>query len=327
MDLGALPPETNSGHLYAGPGSDPMLAAAEAWNRLAEDLYAAAAGYGWVVCGLTSEGWLGSASLGMAAAVAPYVTWMRTTAALAEQAAGQAREAAAAYEAAFAQTVPPPVIAANRARFTLLAVRNVIGQNSHDIAAIEGRYDEMWAQDATVMYRYAASSAAAATLTPYVPPLQNTNHAQSAGSAAGVVDTTGDNRATLSRLMSIVPHTLRKLAHPSEARSVGSILSTVVGMPAGLTTATSRPVSGDVPVVSAARGRAASVGRLSVPQVWRTAATASRPQAAITPNPSPIPGALTETPITLSTGTAGYLVAYPARRYRATVKEVRPAGG
>jgi PPE-repeat protein len=315
MDLGALAPEINSGRLYAGPGSGPMLAAAAAWNRLADDLYATAAGYGWVVCGLTSEGWLGPASLGMAAAVAPYVTWMRTTAALAERAATQAREAAAAYEAAFALTVPPPVIEANRARFVLLAITNVIGQNAHAIAATEAHYDEMWAQDAAAMYRYAASSADAATLAPYAPPLQNTSPAGLAGPAAEGVDHTVDNRARLSQLMSIVPQALQKLAHPSQATSPRSPLSTLVGMPArSVTTPMTDAPSAEEPVVSAGWGRAASITRLSVPQAWRTAAVASRPPAMVSPSRSPVPGALTEMPITLSTGTAGYLVGAHARQ-------------
>jgi hypothetical protein len=50
--------------------------------------------------------------MSMAAAAAPYVTWMNGSAAQAEETANQARAAAAAYETAFAATVPPPVIEA-----------------------------------------------------------------------------------------------------------------------------------------------------------------------------------------------------------------------
>ena len=115
MDFGALPPEINSARMYAGPGSGPMLAAAAAWDALAADLHSTAASYHSVISGLTGGAWLGPASASMAAAAAPYVAWMSATAAQAEQAATQAKAAAAAYEAAFAMTVPPPVIAANRA--------------------------------------------------------------------------------------------------------------------------------------------------------------------------------------------------------------------
>lgn len=115
MDFGALPPEVNSVRMYAGPGSAPMVAAASAWNGLAAELSSAATGYETVITQLSSEGWLGPASAAMAEAVAPYVAWMSAAAAQAEQAATQARAAAAAFEAAFAATVPPPLIAANRA--------------------------------------------------------------------------------------------------------------------------------------------------------------------------------------------------------------------
>lgn len=44
MDFGALPPEVNSGRMYCGPGSAPMVAAASAWNGLAAELSVAAVG-------------------------------------------------------------------------------------------------------------------------------------------------------------------------------------------------------------------------------------------------------------------------------------------
>ena len=116
LDYGVFPPELNSARMYAGPGSGSMLSAASAWDGLAADLRSQAANYGSVVAGLTSGEWQGPASTSMAAAAAPYVAWMNTTAAQAEQTAAQAKSAAAAYEAAFSATVPPPVIAANRAQ-------------------------------------------------------------------------------------------------------------------------------------------------------------------------------------------------------------------
>ncbi|MGV7552278.1 PPE family protein, partial [Mycobacterium kansasii] len=134
MDFAMLPPEVNSTRMYAGPGPAPMLAAAATWDGLAEQLDAAAAAYSSVVSGLTSGPWLGPASASMAAAVAPYVTWMATTASLAEQTANQARAAAAAFEVAFAMTVPPPVIAANRSLLMALVATNIFGQNTPAIA-------------------------------------------------------------------------------------------------------------------------------------------------------------------------------------------------
>jgi PPE-repeat protein len=105
MDFGLLPPEVNSGRMYVGPGAEPMLAAAAAWDGLAAELHATAASYSSVISALTA-GWQGPSSATMAAAATPYVAWMRASAVQAEQSADQARAAASAYETAFVATVP-----------------------------------------------------------------------------------------------------------------------------------------------------------------------------------------------------------------------------
>jgi PPE-repeat protein len=137
MDFGMLMPEINSGRIYAGAGSAPMLTAAAAWDTLAAELNSTATSYGAVVSGPTAGPWLGPSSALMATAAAPYVAWMTTTAAQAEQAAAQARAAAAAFEAAFAMTVPPLVVAANRGLLMTLVATNIFGQNTPAIAATE----------------------------------------------------------------------------------------------------------------------------------------------------------------------------------------------
>ena len=38
LDYGALPPEINSGRMYTGPGSGPLMAAASAWDSVAAEL-------------------------------------------------------------------------------------------------------------------------------------------------------------------------------------------------------------------------------------------------------------------------------------------------
>jgi PPE-repeat protein len=166
MDFAMLPPEINSGRMYGGPGSGPMLAAAAAWNGLAAELESAANSYRSVISGLTGGPWLGSASASMAAAAAPYVGWISTTAAQAAQTATQAQATAAAYEVAFAATVPPPVIAANRTQLMALVATNLFGQNTAAIAATESQYAEMWAQDAAAMYGYSGSTATATSALP-----------------------------------------------------------------------------------------------------------------------------------------------------------------
>lgn len=172
VDYGLLPPEVNSGRIYAGPGAGPMLAAATAWGGLAADLQAAAEGHRSVISELTSGPWLGPASAAALAAVSPFIIWLDTSAVEAGQAASQAFAAAAAYETAFAATVPPPVIAANRALLAALVATNFFGQNTPAIAATEALYMEFWAQDAAAMYTYAANSAAATQLTELPEPAQ-----------------------------------------------------------------------------------------------------------------------------------------------------------
>ena len=215
-DFGALPPEINSARMYAGPGSGPLLASAAAWDALSAELDTFGAGYSGAISALQGQSWSGGASTAMAAAAAPYVAWVTATAAQAGQTASQARAAAAAYEAAFAATVPPAVVMANRTLLATLVATNIFGQNTPAIAATEAAYAEMWAQDATAMYGYAASASSAAVLTSFGQPPQTTNPAgrSSQGSAVGqaVGASVGHFQATLSQLMSTVPERLQTLA-------------------------------------------------------------------------------------------------------------------
>ncbi|BBZ13810.1 PPE family protein [Mycobacterium branderi] len=253
LDFGALPPEVNSGRMYMGPGAGPLLAAAGAWDGLAAELYLAATGYSSVLSELTSGPWVGPASMSMAAAAAPYVSWLSTTAALAEQTANQARAAVAAYEAAFAMTVPPPVIAANRALLMALVATNFFGQNTPAIMATEAHYMEMWAQDAAAMYGYAGASAAASTVTPFTPPAHTTNPAglgaqavavaKAAATPAGTSAQTTASATPQLASASVVPEALQQLSSTSTATgaststgSLSSFLPAPLGTGPALTT-------------------------------------------------------------------------------------------
>jgi PPE-repeat protein len=230
MDFAILPPEINSGRMYAGPGSGPMLISAAAWDGLAIELHSAATSYGTVIAGLTA-GWQGTSSATTAAAAAPYIAWMRDTASQAEQTAIQARAAAAAYETAFVATVPPPVIVTNRVLLMSLIATNIFGQNTAAIAATEAHYAEMWAQDAAAMYSYAGSSVTASQLTPFGPAPPTTNAGWTTGQAAAVAHATATSAATnthtLSQLMSATPQTAQSLATSTSAAdpTSSSILS------------------------------------------------------------------------------------------------------
>ncbi len=220
VDFGALPPEINSARMYMGPGSSSLQTAASAWNGIAAELQSAAQGYETVITQLATDTWNGPASAAMTSAAQPYVTWMQETAAQAEQAATQARTAAAAYEQAFAATVPPPIIAANRAETAAATQANVFGQYTPLIAQLEAQYGQMWAQDAAAMYGYAGQSAAATKVTPFATPAATTNPAGTAGQGAAVSAATGNSAASstqslLSQLTSSMPSSLQNLATPA----------------------------------------------------------------------------------------------------------------
>lgn len=222
MDFGALPPEVNSLRMYTGPGSAPLQAAAAAWDRLAVELHATAAAYDTVVSVLTDDGWIGPASESMLTAVTPYLAWMTFTGVKAEEASTQAAAAAGAYEAAYAMTVPPASVAANRAELQMLVKTNLVGQNTPAIAATEAAYSEMWAQDAAAMYGYATSAASASNLTPFTQPAQVTNPAGQTTQAAAVTQAAGNAAGTLTQselpaLMSSVPAALQGLSSPAAA--------------------------------------------------------------------------------------------------------------
>ena len=217
MDFGALPPEVNSARMYSGPGSGPMLAAATAWDGVAQELRSAAGGYAAVLAEVTGSAWQGPSSAAMTAAATPYVQWMSATAGQAEQAALRARSAAGAYETAFLATVPPPVIAANRTLLASLVATNFLGQNAPAIAATEAHYAEMWAQDAAAMYGYAGSAAAATQLDPFGAPPETTNAGGEAARSAALAHAAQSSSGSgLTDLMSQVPTTLQTLtANPA----------------------------------------------------------------------------------------------------------------
>src|SRR3984957_3453331 len=376
IDFAMFPPEINSGRMYAGPGAGPMTAASAAWDALADDLYLGAAAYGYPFSALTSS-WLGPSSVSMAPAAATYVSWITATAAQAALTAAQATAAVAAYEAAFAMTVPPPVIAANRALLLALVATNFFGQNTPAIMATEAEYVEMWAQDAAAMYGYAGASLAASALTPFTTPPETTTPSGLGGMAAAVTQAVSTSAGTGAQTVAPLSSTALPGALPGFASTVassststsplsslttltpssavtsgtslvsgaassvsmatsgvsmlgsagslmnmfgpltatfgqsfqmsGSVMSTGLGSGAG---ALSSPGMGGT-AVTATAGRAASLGAMSVPQGWTSAAPA------FSQVPSALPGgARVTTPVvpTNPTGPIGVPPANPTER-------------
>lgn len=148
--------------MFGGAGPGPMLSAAAAREGLAGELDAAAEAFSSVISGLAGQGWQGPASRAMAAAAVPYAGWLGTAAAHASVSAAQANAVAGVFESALAATVHPALIAANRSNLVSLVVSNLFGLNAPAIAATEGLYEEMWAQDAAAMVGYHGGASAAA---------------------------------------------------------------------------------------------------------------------------------------------------------------------
>jgi PPE-repeat protein len=223
MDFAVLPPEINSGRMYVGPGSGPMLTAAAAWEALSVELQSIASSYQSAIAGLTAGPWLGPTSATMAAAAAPYIAWLRATAAQAEQTATQATAAAAAYDTAFAATVPPPVIAANRSLLMALVATNLFGQNTPAIATTETQYAEMWAQDASAMYAYAGSSASATQVSTFTDPPSTTNESGQGAQSAAAAQSAGTSAGKVQSALSSVSGTLSNLANPAAATPAAAL--------------------------------------------------------------------------------------------------------
>ncbi len=256
MSFMIFPPEINSSLMYSGAGSGPLMAAASAWGELAADLESTAASYQAVLAQLTGSTWLGPSSARMAAATAPYVDWLATTAGQAAETSAQAQFAAAAYEGAFASTVPPAVIAANRALLAALVATNFLGQNTPAIMATEAHYMEMWFQDGMAMDTYAASSQQAVVLPQQTPAPSTSDGGLSADLASAVQSIENSVTNTVNNLTSAIQGLLSgNTTAGSSANGVSSALSSAVtnltgassGAQAGAATSGAATATGTVP--------------------------------------------------------------------------------
>ncbi|MGO9926035.1 MAG: PPE family protein [Mycobacterium sp.] len=299
MNFATLPPEINSGRMYEGPGSGSMTETVTAWDRLAARLYTAAADYRAVTSKLVA-GWENPASTALNEAVAPYVDWLYATAAQAELAAIQAAAAANAHETALAEMVPPPLIDANRTQRTSLASANCLGQSSPAIADTEAEYERMWAQNVAAMHSYAKASADACTVTPFASPRPHTTGPAHRGTRGTWSVTAAPQIISAgSPVISTIPEALQALSlsplttFDASLSPVTSSLSKLSSLSAPSGFAISHlnslnkaaalrwllPNQGGArgAVITAGFGRGTSIGTsigtLSVPRAWTTAAT------------------------------------------------------
>lgn len=291
MDYGQVPPEVHSARMHSGPGAESLLAAATAWSNVANGLDEAADGFRRVTAKLNC-GWQGTAAIAMTQAATPYLGWLTAAAAKSRQTADHARAAATAYQEAHAAVVPPPVIAANRSHRASLAAGNALSQDTQTIAAMDARYEQMWARDVEAMYAYAEASAEASRVTPFTSgPLALDLPVPAQLGAAG----DPDMMSAGSQLISAIPQVLQSLS-ASPLTSVGTALAAVssslarlsclavpVKFPMHLLNFLGRGPAMVVvrkapPPVRATWGKGMSIGRLSVPPEW---GAAQPPKAAV----------------------------------------------
>ncbi len=170
MNFSVLPPEVSSTQMYSGAGSGPMLAAAASWDGLGGELSSAAESFSSVTSGVP---WQGSAAAAMTAVATQYAQWLNAAGAQAGGAAAGAKAVAGIFEAAKAAIAHPMEVAANRVQLVSLVKLNLFGLNAPAIAATEGAYEQMWAQNVAALAGYhGAASAVAAQLAPWQQALQ-----------------------------------------------------------------------------------------------------------------------------------------------------------
>ena len=174
MEFTTLPPEVISALIHSGPGAESLANAAAAWQQLGANLEDAADNYAASLSSM-DQAWHGPSSAAMFQSVAPYVTWLRTTAQQAQQTAAAAQSAAAAFNSVQTSVVPTATVAANRTRLAQLLATNVFGRNLPAIAQTESEYQTMWANNAAAMTRYQAASSQASTLPQLTSPTSTTN--------------------------------------------------------------------------------------------------------------------------------------------------------
>jgi PPE-repeat protein len=273
MSFMIFPPEINSSLMYSGVGSGPLMAAASAWDELAADLEASASAFQETVAQLTGATWLGPSSARMASATTPYVAWLDSSAAQAAQTSAQARLAAAAYENAFAGTVPPAVIAANRSLLAALVATNFLGQNTPAIAATEALYMEMWFQDGLSMDTYATLASQAVVLPEPTPAPTTSDGGASSDAAAAAQSIENSITTTLNQLSTTLQGLLTgNSTTGTSTNGLSSALSSAAGNSAHSASALS---SGTTAATTAGTGAVDSI--LPVQGVYYATMLASMP--------------------------------------------------
>ncbi|MGV0626055.1 PPE family protein [Mycolicibacter minnesotensis] len=166
----AMPPETHSAMLTAGPGPGPLLAAAAQWQQLSAVYGDTATELTQVLATVQTGQWQGTGATAYLSAHTPYLTWLQQAAVDTATTAVHHHHAAAAYSTALATMPSLAELAANHAVHGVLVATNFFGVNTIPIALNEADYTRMWVQAAETMTLYQAAAGAAVAATPQLPP-------------------------------------------------------------------------------------------------------------------------------------------------------------
>jgi PPE-repeat protein len=366
LDYALLPPEINSLRMYTGPGASSLMAAAQSWTTTASSLTQAAQQWSSTITTLTDV-WSGPSSVAMTAAATLYQSWVMLMATQCEQTAAQALSAVEAYESAFAMTVPPAVVAANRTLLAMLVSTNFLGVNAPAIMDTEAHYTQMWAQDAEAMFQYTASSLQDMVLEPFTPAPQVVtllNAVTPSVVGLGDIFAPGSNQSTtglaglLNLLSGSTGSSFGTLINSNFVSTglINSLWSSGFYMPSqsilpllalfGLTgSQSSSPSSSSVPTnaagvpevpwlgtpTQAAVGQGSNIGPLSVPASWGQAAHNVKASAAATipiaRNGSDGNPGFPGVPLARAAGNSGSTSALPKYGSRPTIISRPPSGG
>ena len=230
MEWHGMPPEVNTGRLIAGAGPEPYLQAQAGWQGLASDFTAAMATLRSEIS-MVSGMWQGMASTAAQEAFEPYLGWMTSVVAAAEQRAAASAAQAATYSGAVAETPTLAEIATNHITHAVLQATNFMGVNAIPIALNEFDYAViLWNRAAAAMDGYLAGTGVNTTFPPFppAPPIMAAPGAPEAGLAAILASTAAALPASAGR--DAVLMSLQTSATAGAARGQAQELGQMVGL-------------------------------------------------------------------------------------------------
>jgi hypothetical protein len=138
-------------------------------------------------------------------------------------------------------TVPPPVVAANRAQLMSLIATNIPAKTPRRLRPPKPTAAKCGPKTPPPCTATSARRLTAATLSPFTPPQQTTNPAGPTVQAAAVANATATSAAnhahttisTVPQLISTVPHVLQALTSPVSPTSLTSELPGILGALSG----------------------------------------------------------------------------------------------